>query len=161
MPRCPKDIETARLTATCTEGLSFVPLLLPTATGKARDGSQQVMAAADWKKASFSQYERLGETVMGYTARTRGFRCEFFLPHRLVGHYHSGCCSWRRSPLLIIVPLWLLQTLSGCISMLLPMSARLKRAPTGMPYRLGLSSTRTTTQSTVRLVASLAVATGQ
>eukprot|EP01052_Picozoa_sp_SAG31_P032401 SAG31_NODE_3549_length_4134_cov_3.066171_6_plen_122_part_00 len=27
-----------------------------------------------WKLASFSQYERLGETIMGYTARTNGFR---------------------------------------------------------------------------------------
>jgi hypothetical protein len=77
MARCPKDVHASRLTPTCTEGLSFMPVLLPppasAATAPVSRGPRP-SATPTWKRASFSQYERLGETVMGYTARVAGYR---------------------------------------------------------------------------------------
>jgi arylsulfatase A-like enzyme len=63
MPRCPAGNEESRHVEMCTEGLSFAPLLTQTAP-----------SPAQWKKAAFSQYSRLNEAVMGYTARIHGFR---------------------------------------------------------------------------------------
>ena len=60
MPRCPEDVAQSRLTDTCTEGLSFAPLLGVTPAGAARPRP----APSEWKAGSFSQYNRLGETVM-------------------------------------------------------------------------------------------------
>ena len=70
MERCPEDVEAARATEVCTEGLSFAPLLGVTPAGAPRPRA----TPAQWKKASFSQYHRLSETVMGYTARVAGYR---------------------------------------------------------------------------------------
>lgn len=72
LPRCPEGNVASRGTATCTEGLSFAPLLLraPRTAGAASLSS----APPQWKSASFSQYSRLEEAVMGYTARVLGYR---------------------------------------------------------------------------------------
>jgi iduronate 2-sulfatase len=60
MTRCPVDVKASRAIETCTEGLSFAPVLAePTRV---------------WKAGSFSQYTRLAETVMGYTVRTEQWR---------------------------------------------------------------------------------------
>jgi len=58
LPRCPENLPAARQIDTCTEGLSFAPLLM--------NGSHP------WKQASFSQYQRGAN--MGYTVRVDGWR---------------------------------------------------------------------------------------
>ena len=78
MPRCPDGNAASRRTATCTEGLSFAPLLLPavpSTTSTATAPIQPVVASpSQWKSAAFSQYSRLAEAVMGYTVRVYGYR---------------------------------------------------------------------------------------
>ena len=93
MPRCPEDVTQSRLTDTCTEGLSFVPLLGVTPAGAARPKP----APSEWKAASFSQYHRLGETVMGYTARVEGYRyTEWVDFNRSTNELKQSFASWDK-----------------------------------------------------------------
>lgn len=65
LPLCPKDVHESRATQTCTEGYSMASLL---------QYSNKTPTPLAWKNASFSQYERDGEKVMGYTMRVDGWR---------------------------------------------------------------------------------------
>eukprot|EP01065_Artemidia_motanka_P008387 TRINITY_DN14215_c0_g1_i1.p1 TRINITY_DN14215_c0_g1~~TRINITY_DN14215_c0_g1_i1.p1 ORF type:complete len:539 (+),score=166.32 TRINITY_DN14215_c0_g1_i1:50-1618(+) len=60
IPACPQPANRSREEWLCTEGRSLLPLV----TG----------AATEWPHAAFSQYERAGDAVMGYTVRTDTYR---------------------------------------------------------------------------------------
>jgi len=60
LPLCPESLQEARGVEMCTEGSSLVDLV------KSPD--------LPWKRAAFSQYARVNETVMGYTIRASGWR---------------------------------------------------------------------------------------
>ena len=91
--RCPEDVKQSRLTDTCTEGLSFAPLLGVTPAGV----PQPKPTPHQWKSASFSQYNRLGETVMGYSARVAGFRyTEWVEFNRSTNEKKQSFASWDK-----------------------------------------------------------------
>ena len=91
LPRCPEDRTETRRTEICTEGLSFAPLLGVTPAGAARPKA----TPSQWKGASFSQYNRLDETVMGYTARVSGYRyTEWVLHNASTNAVKKNFASW-------------------------------------------------------------------
>ena len=84
IPRCPVDANASRAIELCTEGLSFAPLLTRSPT-------------IPWKAASFSQYQRLSFTVMGYSIRTEGWRFTMWVPFDTSRSGYPDAAEWNSS----------------------------------------------------------------
>ena len=84
VPRCPRDAKASRAIELCTEGLSFAPLLTRSPT-------------TPWKAASFSQYQRLSFTVMGYSMRTEGWRFTMWVPFNTSRSGYPDATDWNSS----------------------------------------------------------------
>lgn len=83
LERCPVDANSSRAVQECTEGLSFAPLVTTS-------------SVPEWKTASFSQYARREEKVMGYTIRTKGYRYTEWVEFNTTHAGYPGGAQWDK-----------------------------------------------------------------